>query len=92
MDSDLLTDILSCIPSLQERKERRAASANSGTKLLRALAQHDGSPIDLFVDNKSAIDLAYNPEHHQRTKHVNRRHFCVRELVEDLTIRVPFHE
>ena len=54
------------------------------------LGEHDGSPIDLFVDNKSAIDLAYNPEHHQRTKHINRRHFYVRELVEDLTIRVPF--
>ena len=54
------------------------------------LDEHDGAPIDLFVDNKSAIDLAYNPEHHPRTKHVNRRHFYVRELVEDLTIRVPF--
>ena len=42
------------------------------------------------MDNKSAIDLAYNPEHHQRTKHIARRHFYVRDLVEDLTIRVPF--
>ena len=54
------------------------------------LGAHDGSPIDLFVDNQSAIDLAYNPEHHQKTKHIQRRHFYVRELVEDLRINVPF--
>jgi hypothetical protein len=40
--------------------------------------------MELFVDNKSAIDLAYNPEHHQRTKHIARRHFYIRDLVEDL--------
>ena len=27
---------------------------------------------------------------HQRTKHIDRRHFFVRELVEDGTLRVPF--
>eukprot|EP00965_Chrysotila_dentata_P254755 6211984-Pleurochrysis_carterae.AAC.2 len=38
----------------------------------------------------SAIDLAYNPEHHARTKHIDRRHFFVRERVETLKITVPF--
>jgi hypothetical protein len=33
----------------------------------------DAEPIDLFVDNKAAIDLAYNPEHHQKTKLIQRR-------------------
>eukprot|EP00965_Chrysotila_dentata_P080917 2670793-Pleurochrysis_carterae.AAC.1 len=42
------------------------------------------------MDNKSAIDLAYNPEHHQRTKHIHRRHFFVREKVESHDITVPF--
>ena len=42
------------------------------------------------VDNTGARDLAYNPEHHKRTKHIDRRHFYVRELVENHTIRVPF--
>ena len=46
--------------------------------------------MELFVDNKSAIDVAYNPEHHGRMKHVARRHFYVRELVEEHVIRVPF--
>ena len=47
------------------------------------------TPI-LLVDNKSAIDVAYNPEHHGRMKHVDRRHFFVRELIEDGKIRVTF--
>eukprot|EP00965_Chrysotila_dentata_P080761 2664739-Pleurochrysis_carterae.AAC.1 len=38
----------------------------------------------------SAIDLAYNPEHHARTKNIDRRHFFVRERVESLEITVPF--
>ena len=44
-----------------------------------------GEAIDLHVDNRSAIDVAYNPEHHGRMKHVDRRHFFVRELVERLS-------
>ena len=47
-------------------------------------------PVPLFVDNQGAVDLAYNPEHHQRTKHIQRRHFFVREAVERGEIRVPF--
>ena len=35
----------------------------------------DGSPLELFEDNTSARDLAYNPEHHSRSKHIERRHF-----------------
>eukprot|EP00965_Chrysotila_dentata_P207979 6184440-Pleurochrysis_carterae.AAC.5 len=42
------------------------------------------------MDNKSAIVLAYNPEHHQRSKHIDRRHFFVRERVKSFDITVPF--
>eukprot|EP00966_Prymnesium_polylepis_P256319 5921212-Prymnesium_polylepis.1 len=49
-----------------------------------------GDPIVMGMDNKAGIDLAYNPEHHQKTKHIERRHFYLRELVEDLRITVPF--
>ena len=47
-------------------------------------------PLPLGSDNQGAVDLAYNPEHHQRTKHIERRHFFIREAVERLEIRVPF--
>ena len=47
-------------------------------------------PVEMAVDNQAARDLAYNPEHHAKTKHIERRHFFVREMVEDLRISVPF--
>ena len=50
----------------------------------------DDSPLSLFEDNKGARDLAYNPEHHARTKHIDRRHFFVREMVESGEIVVPY--
>ena len=58
--------------------------------LARELGLHDESPIDLGMDNRSAIDVAHNPEHHGRMKHVSRRHFFIRECVENHLIRVPF--
>eukprot|EP00965_Chrysotila_dentata_P132594 4384648-Pleurochrysis_carterae.AAC.1 len=42
------------------------------------------------MDNKSAIDLGYNPEHHQRSKHIDRRNFFVSEKVDSHDITVPF--
>ena len=50
----------------------------------------DGSPIELHGDNKGARDLAYNPEHHQRSKHIDRRHFYVREAIENGELIVPY--
>ena len=47
-------------------------------------------PVKLAMDNQSAIAVAYNPEHHTTLKHVDRRHFYVRELVENHMIRCPF--
>ena len=46
--------------------------------------------MTLATDNTAARDLAYNPEHHERTKHIARRHYYVREVVEDHCITVPF--
>lgn len=36
------------------------------------------TPI-LYIDNASAIRLTKNPECHKRSKHIEVRHFCVRE-------------
>ena len=48
-------------------------------------------PIHLSLDNKAAIDSSYNnPENHSRTKHIDRRHYFVRELVESNRIVVPY--
>ena len=47
-------------------------------------------PMPVYVDNQAAIDLSYNPEFHSRTKHIDRRHFYIRELVEDHVVRVQY--
>ena len=47
-------------------------------------------PIHLSLDNKAAIDSSYNPENHSRTKHIDRRHYFIRELVESNRIVVPY--
>ena len=39
--------------------------------------------INLFVDNKGAIDLSKNPVHHERSKHIDIRYHFIREKVED---------
>ena len=57
---------------------------------LDELGLSDSRPVDVSVDNTGARDLAYNPEHHSKTKHIARRHFFVRECVEDMRIRVPY--
>eukprot|EP00965_Chrysotila_dentata_P189158 6173173-Pleurochrysis_carterae.AAC.2 len=77
--------------------EAEIVAASEATKeaiCLRTLFSELGlpqrKPTCLSMDNKSATDLAYNPEHHQRTKHIHRRHFFVREKVESHDITVPF--
>eukprot|EP00965_Chrysotila_dentata_P211831 6186663-Pleurochrysis_carterae.AAC.1 len=61
---------------------------------LRALLRELGEPNDdatkLHLDNQSAINLAYNAEHNSRSKHIHRRHFFIREKVEELELAVPF--
>ena len=46
-------------------------------------------PTILSTDNKAAQDLSYNPEHHGRSKHIARRHFFIRDMVESQEIVVP---
>ena len=46
-------------------------------------------PTVLSTDNKAARDLSYNPEHHDRSKHIARRHFFIRDMVEAQEIVVP---
>ena len=45
---------------------------------------------EFSTDSKSARDVSYNPEHHDRMKHVERRHLFVRDMVEKLEIEVPY--
>ena len=57
---------------------------------LGELGHPQEEPTEMGMDNQAAIAIEYNPEHHSRMKHVDRRHFFMRECVENLQLRVPF--
>ena len=48
------------------------------------------APSSLATDSKAARDTSYNPEHQDRVKHVERRHFFICDMVENFEIEVPF--
>ena len=58
--------------------------------LLSDLGLEVDLPTELYVDNSGAIDWAHDYVTTDRTKHIERRHFKIRELVEEATIRVKF--
>jgi hypothetical protein len=64
--------------------------ALSLTAFLDELGYPPDGPTELGMDNQAAIAISYNPEHHTRAKHIARRHFFIRECVENHQIRVPF--
>ena len=59
-------------------------------RLLEDLKMHPGDAVAVSGDNQAAIALAYNPENHDKVKHVERRHFFIREKVEEGLLSVPY--
>ena len=59
-------------------------------KLVSGLGCEESGPSPLSTDSQSARDVSYNPQHHDRMKHVQRRHFFVRDMVESFELEVPF--
>ena len=72
------------------RCPRRRRTSVYVRKLLSGLGVDVTDPTELYTDSKSARDISYNPEQHSRMKHVLRRHFFVRDMVEEFEISVPF--
>ncbi|XP_074346207.1 secreted RxLR effector protein 161-like [Apium graveolens] len=51
-------------------------------KLLSQIVNVKLGPVVMYLDNKSAIDLAKNPTFHGRSKHIDIRYHFIRECVE----------
>ena len=66
----------------------RRRSSTSASLFAASTSPYITGPTRLETDSKAAFDLSYNPEHHGRTKHVARRHFFVRDQVEEGEISV----
>ena len=80
--------------SMTELRDHAGLAPGAQRRLLLSSVFSAAGVTTIFVllgmDNKSAIDLSYNPEHHARTKHIDRRHYFIRECVEEGRLRVPF--
>lgn len=57
---------------------------------LQELGINSSHPMDLFVDNTSAIKLAHHQDFHQRSKHIDVRYHFVRNLVQNEVIQVSY--
>ncbi len=57
---------------------------------LGALGRCSAAPVSPSMDNKAARDLAYNPEHHDKSKHISAFHFRIRLHVEAHRLTIPF--
>lgn len=67
------------------------AAACQGVWLRNLLGQITDTklgPVVIYVDNKSAIDLAKNPVFHGRSKHIDIRYHFIRECVERKEVEV----
>lgn len=51
-------------------------------KVLRQITGEMVEPVIIYIDNKSAIDLAKNPTFHGRSKHIDVRYHFIRECVD----------
>jgi hypothetical protein len=47
-------------------------------------------PQTIHIDNNSALDLAKNPKHHDRTKHIDIRYHFIREVIENGQVALQY--
>ena len=52
------------------------------TGLLKELGLGSSKPVDLYCDNKAAIQIAVNPIFHERTKHIEIDCHFIREKIQ----------
>ncbi|WVZ50199.1 hypothetical protein U9M48_001476 [Paspalum notatum var. saurae] len=58
------------------------------SRLLGELLGKEPAPVDLLVDNQSAIALSKNPVHHDRSKHIDTKFHFIRECVDDGKVKI----
>ena len=56
--------------------------------VLHSLGLTRTRPTPIGIDNKSARDLALNPVHHQRSKHIDVKFHWIRDKIEDKTVEL----
>ena len=78
--------------SSAEAELNAASEAASEAVHLTELHADAGFPLDgpvvMYLDNKAAIDMAHDPTHLTKAKHILRRSFFIRELVNEARVEV----
>ena len=59
-------------------------------QLLSDLTNLNLLPVTLFVDNQGAIELAKNPVHHQRSKHIDIRYHFIRDEIQNKSVVLEY--
>ena len=59
-------------------------------QLLTELGYEPSGPTTLHMDNQSAIQVARNPEHHGRMKHLDLRFYWLRDAVKNGTLSIDY--
>ena len=57
-------------------------------RLITELLQKSFEPVTIHVDNQGAIDLAKNPTHHERSKHIDIKYHFSRDCVAEGKVEV----
>ncbi|THH07313.1 hypothetical protein EW145_g3454 [Phellinidium pouzarii] len=87
---------LQTIVTLSTTEAEYISAVQSGQEIiwLRNLLSEFGyeftGPSTLYVDNQSALAVARNPEHHGRMKHLDLRHYWLRDVVEAGDIDIKY--
>lgn len=49
-----------------------------------------GEPTKIYVDNRSAIALAKNPVHHERTKHIDMKFLHIQDQLKEKEVELCY--
>ena len=55
------------------------------------LSNEVGQPVKVYGDNQGALALVENPEHHQRTKHIDVQYHYIRHLVSTRKVEIEYY-
>jgi hypothetical protein len=70
------------------------ATATQEAKFLKQLLEDmtccKSKPVQIGVDNRSAISLAKNPVHHNRSKHIDIKYHFVRLEVQNESVKLEY--
>ena len=60
------------------------------SRLIKELMSVEENLVKILVDNKSALELTWNPVHHSRSKHIDTRHHFIRDCMEEGLVKFEY--